>query len=480
MLKDQLLYLLKSNFPLPPTNDQEQALDTFAEFVFSHNELSIMLLRGSAGTGKTLTASIIVKTMLQMHYNITLLAPTGRASKVLSTYANYPASTIHRFIYRERAFTGTDGEFNLNNNLYHDRFFLVDEASMINYTSYNSSFGSGSLLQDLIQYVYNGNNCRLILVGDNAQLPPVGEESSAALRSDILQSMNLQVFHTDIEEVLRQSLNSGILYNANSIRYMIDSGTQGTLPQIATKGFPDITIVPQDEIIDTIASSYSLQGIDETIIITRSNKRANIFNQGIRNMILDREEELSTCDMIMIVRNKYLSQEKKQQQNSSGRKLNFIANGDRAIVRRVRNYRELYGFRFADVTLRFPDFDDTELNTTVLLDVLNSEAPSLTSQQSKDLFNNIMEDYADIPQKAERMKLLKQDTYLNALQVKFGYAITCHKAQGGQWQHVFIDQGYITEQTLSPQYYHWLYTAFTRATKHLYLINWPKQQVKQT
>lgn len=292
--------------------------------------------------------------------------------------------------------------------------------------------------------------------------------------------MNLQVFHTDIEEVLRQSLNSGILYNANSIRYMIDSGTQGTLPQIATKGFPDITIVPQDEIIDTIASSYSLQGIDETIIITRSNKRANVFNQGIRNMILDREEELSTGDMLMIVRNKYLSQEKKQQQNSSGRKLNFIANGDRAIVRRVRNYRELYGFKFADVTLRFPDFDDTELNTTVLLDVLNSEAPSLTSQQSKDLFNNIMEDYADIPQKAERMKLLKQDTYLNALQVKFGYAITCHKAQGGQWQHVFIDQGYITEQTLSPQYYHWLYTAFTRATKHLYLINWPKQQVKQT
>ena len=292
--------------------------------------------------------------------------------------------------------------------------------------------------------------------------------------------MNLQVFHTDIEEVLRQSLNSGILYNANSIRYMIDSGTLNTLPQIATKGFPDITIVPQDEIIDTIASSYSLQGIDETIIITRSNKRANVFNQGIRNMILDREEELSTGDMIMIVRNKYLSQEKKQQQNSSGRKLNFIANGDRAIVRRVRNYRELYGFKFADVTLRFPDFDDTELNTTVLLDVLNSEAPSLTSQQSKDLFNNIMEDYADIPQKAERMKLLKQDTYLNALQVKFGYAITCHKAQGGQWQHVFIDQGYITEQTLSPQYYHWLYTAFTRATKHLYLINWPKQQVKQT
>ncbi len=479
MLKDELLYQLKGNFPFPPTHDQAQALNIFTHFVFSSNEQSIMVIRGSAGTGKTFLASVIIKTMHQLRYNITLLAPTGRAAKVLSSYADSPASTIHRFIYRERAFIGIDGEFNLNANLYHNRFFLVDEASMINYASGNSSFGSGSLLQDLIRYVYNGNNCRLILIGDNAQLPPVGECESASLRSDVLESMGLEVFEVDILEVLRQSLDSGILYNANIIREMLYGNIGSELPKITLANFPDITIVPGDELIDTLGSSYSQQGIDETIIITRSNKRANTFNQGVRNMVLDREEELSSGDLLMTVRNKYLTQPqgKVQQENTTSRKLDFIANGDRAIVRRVRNVRTLFGFRFADVILRFPDFNNIELSTTILLDVLTSEAPNLTREQNEQLFNNIMDDYADIPRKADRIKQLREDAYFNALQVKFGYAITCHKAQGGQWEHVFVDQGYITQEMLTPDYYHWLYTAFTRATKHLFLINWSKEQI---
>ncbi len=481
MLKDEFLYHLKSNFPFPPTTDQDHALNTFSHFAFSQEEQSVMVIRGSAGTGKTFLASVIVKTLRQMRYNITLLAPTGRAAKVLSAYAESPASTIHRFIYRERAFVGTDGEFNLNNNLYRDRFFLVDEASMINYAVGNSSFGSGSLLQDLIRYVYNGNNCRLILIGDNAQLPPVGEQESAALRNDVLESMGLKVFDVDILEVLRQSLESGILYNANTIREMLYNNMGSELPKISLAHFADVTIVPGDELIDTLGSSYSQQGLDETIIITRSNKRANVFNQGVRNMILDREEELTTGDQLMIVRNKYLNQSNKRAQEESGntRKLDFIANGDRAEVRRVRNTRELFGFRFADVILRFPDFDNYELETTIILDVLTSETPNLTREQSELLFNNVMADYADIPLKVDRMKHLREDTYFNALQVKFGYAITCHKAQGGQWENVFIDQGYMTKDMLTPDYYHWLYTAFTRATKHLYLVNWPQEQVTE-
>ena len=510
MIIDELKYRILQNFGFEPTTDQTHAIEVFTHFMTERDERVVMILRGSAGTGKTSLAGAIVRTLQQLQQKVTLLAPTGRAAKVFSLNANQPAATIHRTIYREKAFTGLDGKFNLNVNLFRDRLFMVDEASMISLSSNNTTFGSGCLLDDLIQYVYNDRNCRMLLVGDKAQLPPVGEEESPALRSDVLRAYGLTVFECDLNEVLRQSQDSGILYNATVIRQMITHDEVTQLPKIRFKGFADISIVPGDELIERLASSYSEVGIDETMVITRSNKRANVFNQGIRNMVLGREEELTTGDMLMVVKNKYkntpppspsikgslnnainnvntlTTQATRQvtQLPSGGGKeiekpaLTFIANGDRAVVRRVRNVRAFYGVRFADVSLEFPDYDNTEEEMTVILDALMTEAPALTQEQNEQLFQHVLEDYEDIPLKADRMKKVREDEYYNALQVKFGYAITCHKAQGGQWAHIYLDQGYMTDEMLTPDYIHWLYTAFTRATEHLYLVNWPKTQVE--
>lgn len=470
-MSNELMYQILRNFPFDPTADQMHALDVFERFMTDSDERCVMILRGSAGTGKTSLASVIVRTLLDLQYKISLLAPTGRAAKVFSLNSGQPAATIHRSIYRERTFAGLDGKFNLNANLYRNRLFLIDEASMISLTSVNSTFGSGCLLDDLIQFVYNERNCRMLLIGDKAQLPPVGEAESPALRADVLAAYGLKVYECDLNEVLRQSQNSGILYNATIIRQMITHDQATALPQIRLKGFADISIVPGDELIESLSTSYAEVGIDETMVITRSNKRANIFNQGIRNMVLGREEELTTGDMLMVVKNKY------KEKQAEG--LSFIANGDRAIVRSVRNVRELYGFRFADVTLSFPDYDNTEEDMIVILDTLTTEAPALTHEQNEQLFQQVLADYADVPLKSDRMKKIREDDYYNALQVKFGYAITCHKAQGGQWVHIYLDQGYMTDEMLTPDYIHWLYTAFTRATEHLYLVNWPKTQVEE-
>lgn len=470
-MSNELMYQILRNFPFDPTADQMHALDVFERFMTDSDERCVMILRGSAGTGKTSLASVIVRTLLDLQYKISLLAPTGRAAKVFSLNSGQPAATIHRSIYRERTFAGLDGKFNLNANLYRNRLFLIDEASMISLTSVNSTFGSGCLLDDLIQFVYNERNCRMLLIGDKAQLPPVGEAESPALRADVLAAYGLKVYECDLNEVLRQSQDSGILYNATIIRQMITHDQATALPKIRLKGFADISIVPGDELIESLSTSYAEVGIDETMVITRSNKRANIFNQGIRNMVLGREEELTTGDMLMVVKNKY------KEKQAEG--LSFIANGDRAIVRSVRNVRELYGFRFADVTLSFPDYDNTEEDMIVILDTLTTEAPALTHEQNEQLFQQVLADYADVPLKSDRMKKIREDDYYNALQVKFGYAITCHKAQGGQWAHIYLDQGYMTDEMLTPDYIHWLYTAFTRATEHLYLVNWPKTQVEE-
>lgn len=470
-MSNELKYQILRNFPFDPTADQMHALDVFERFITDSDERCVMILRGSAGTGKTSLASVIVRTLLDLQYKISLLAPTGRAAKVFSLNSGQPAATIHRSIYRERTFTGLDGKFNLNANLYRNRLFMIDEASMISLTSMNSTFGSGCLLDDLIQFVYNERNCRMLLIGDKAQLPPVGEAESPALRADVLAAYGLKVYECDLNEVLRQSQDSGILYNATIIRQMITHDQATALPKIRFKGFADISIVPGDELIESLSTSYAEVGIDETMVITRSNKRANIFNQGIRNMVLGREEELTTGDMLMVVKNKY------KEKQAEG--LSFIANGDRAIVRSVRNVRELYGFRFADVTLSFPDYDNTEEDMIVILDTLTTEAPALTHEQNEQLFQQVLADYADVPLKSDRMKKIREDDYYNALQVKFGYAITCHKAQGGQWAHIYLDQGYMTDEMLTPDYIHWLYTAFTRATEHLYLVNWPKTQVEE-
>lgn len=473
MIQDELIYQILQDFGFEPTHDQRNALQTFAQFMTDRRDNAVMILRGSAGTGKTSLAGAIVRAVTRLRIKVSLLAPTGRAAKVFSLNAGLIASTIHRKIYREKTFNGTDGQFQLNNNMFRNMLFMVDEASMISTSQNNTMFGSGCLLDDLVQYIYNsGGNCRLLLIGDKAQLPPVGEQESPALRFDVLQGYGLHVYECDLNEVLRQSQHSGILWNATTIRQMISRNTATQLPKIRLEGFADISIVSGDELIESIASSYATVGTDETMVITLSNKRANIFNQGIRNTILGCEDELTTGDLVMVVKNKYLEKDRSTD-------LSFIANGDHAVVRRVRNIRELYGFRFADVSLEFPDYNKTELDTVVVLDTLVAEAPALTQEQNTKLFQSVMEDYTDIPRKADRMKQLREDQYFNAMQIKFGYAVTCHKAQGGQWAHIYLDQGYMTDEMLTTDYIHWLYTAFTRATEHLYLVNWNKKQIAE-
>lgn len=466
-------------FGFNPTDDQEKALETFASFLANREPDVVMILRGSAGTGKTSLAAAMVRTLHSLGQKLVLMAPTGRAAKVFAQSSGLPAYTIHRVIYREKSFSGLDGSFNINFNKNHNTLFVVDEASMVsNNATAESAFGSGSLLDDLMQFVYSGQNCRLLLIGDKAQLPPVGEAESPALSATVLAGYNMRVYQCDLNEVLRQGSQSGILYNATYIRNLITHDSLTQLPQIRFNGFADIVMLPGSELIESLTTSYSQVGEDETLVITRSNKRANVYNQGIRNSILDREEALCGGDMLMVVKNKYgLTQSSTQGMDSHAP--SFIANGDRCVVRRVRHFQDLYGFHFADAVLRFPDFDDYELETTVILDTLASESPSLTRQQNEALFNNVLEDYRDVPLKADRMKALRQDKYYNALQVKFAYAVTCHKAQGGQWQHVYVDQGYMTDEMLSPEYIHWLYTAFTRATDKLFLVNWPATQVRQ-
>ena len=469
MIQDELKYRIIQSLGLSPTPEQAHALDVFAQFMTDRSDQVVMILRGSAGTGKTTLASAIVKAMVALKQKLLLLAPTGRAAKVFSLHAGHAAYTIHRRIYRQKS-AGDLSSFNLNDNLNRDTLFIVDEASMIaNLGLGETAFGSGCLLDDLMQFVYSGQCCRLLLIGDKAQLPPVGEEESPALMAAALRGYGMRVYETDLNQVLRQKQESGILWNATQIRQMITHDSMTQLPKIRFTGFTDIRMVPGSELIDALSTSYSRMGTDETIVITRSNKRANIYNQGIRNQVLDCEDELCRGDQLMIVKNNYFWID-------GSKEIPFLANGDIAVVQRVRHVHELYGFRFAEVTMLFPDYDDFELTATVCLDTLTSEAPALTREQQEQLFNAVMEDYADITVMAERIKKLKGDRYYNALQVKFAYAVTCHKAQGGQWAHVYLDQGYMTDDMLTPDYIHWLYTAFTRATEQLYLVNWPASQ----
>ena len=516
-------------FGFTPTHDQLNALETFARFLADREQNCVMVMRGSAGTGKTSLAGAMVRTFTRLGQKLLLMAPTGRAAKVFAMNSGHTAFTIHRKIYREKSYSGIGGQFNLNDNMHKNTLFMIDEASMIGRGGgMTSDFGTGDLLSDLVQFVYNGQNCRMLLVGDCAQLPPVGEEEAPALHAEVLEAMGLKVYECDLREVLRQSQDSGILVNATYIRSLTpgpsprrgevqlesdsglidsnmgesrlnssfsprrgevllqsDSGLDFSkfscdnllkvgLPRIRFKGFADIVMVPGDELVERISSSYADVGMDETMVVTRSNKRANVYNQGIRATVLDREDELCTGDLLMVVKNKYLD----KPQGDHGQ-LAFIANGDRVKVQRVRNIRELFGFRFADVWLQFPDYDDFEMQQTVILDTLTTEAPALTHEQQEQLYEAVMEDYADIPLKRDRMAKLKQDEYFNALQIKYAYAVTCHKAQGGQWAHVYIDQGYMTDDMLTPDYIHWLYTAFTRATDKLFLVNWPKTQTAE-
>ena len=446
-------------------------MENLAEFLLSEDDRKVFLLCGYAGTGKTSLISALVRTLEQLERKTVLLAPTGRAAKVFSGYSGKSAHTIHKCIYRQKSIL--DGNtFTLTENRAQNTLFIVDEASMISNEG-NSIGGTGALLDDLVEFVYSGRGCSLLLLGDTAQLPPVGEQLSPALTESYLRSMFLNVTRVELTQVMRQLDNSGILYNATTLRQSIAAEDTYSLPQIKLDGFEDIQNVQGDELIEAIESSYNKAGMDETIILCRSNKRANVYNEGIRRRILYREEELSRGDMLMIVKNNYYWREVLGKEDKTLlEKLDFIANGDMAEIVRINGTEEMYGFRFADVTLSFIDYEDCEMDVKILLDTLTSESPSLTREESERLFTAVWEDYPEIRSKRKRMEEVRENPYYNALQVKYGYAVTCHKAQGGEWKRVFIDQGYISEDMVNPDYYRWLYTAFTRASEKLHLVNW--------
>ncbi len=471
MLSDFFLHKIKSNFPHSPTPEQDAALNELTRFIFSRDNDSVFLLKGYAGTGKSSLVGAMVRTMNEMEQKTVLLAPTGRAAKVFAQYAGQNAYTIHKKIYRQKQFSNDPSGFIPADNLYKNTLFIVDEASMISNDGLDSFvFGSGRLLDDLIHYVYSGEGCRLILMGDSAQLPPVSQDDSPALDPDILQGYGLHVCSITLTQVVRQSGLSGILLNATELRNALVSGKVEVFPKIMTEDCPDVRIISGDELIEALDEAYNRDGLEETIIISRSNKRANIFNEGVRNRILFREEELSSGDLLMVAKNNYYW-------NKEEKNADFIANGDLIEVKKVRREQELYGFRFCDLLVYFPDYD-LELELKVLLDTLRTDVPGLPKEMSDRLFYAVLEDYEDVSSKQEKMKRLKENPYFNALQIKYAYAVTCHKAQGGQWKNVFLDISYVPEEYLGINFYRWLYTAFTRATERIYLVNPAKDLLK--
>lgn len=436
-----------------------------SRFLFDADPRSAFLLRGYAGTGKTSLVSALIQTLPELRVNCVLLAPTGRAAKVISGYAQRPAYTIHKKIY----VTATDASGAIRTfrtlNKHSHTLFIVDEASMI---GLEPTATRQSLLEDLVEYVYSGSHCRLMLIGDAAQLPPVGQSESPALDGGYMAAtFGLNLAEGELTEVVRQQQLSGILDNATRLRHQIGTlanGEEARLPLFSQA--PDVTNLSGEELMETLNREYAAYNLEDVVVVTRSNKRANLFNQGIRNRVLFREEEVNAGDYLMVVKNNYFWLD---EESSIG----FIANGDIVEVLSVRNVQELYGFRFADATLRFADYPDEQpRDCKLLLSTLYSESPSLTADEQARLYMNVMEDYADLPHKADRLRELRQNPFYNALQVKFSYALTCHKTQGGQWRTVIIDQGFLPpDMTLDRDYLRWLYTAFTRATDRVYLLN---------
>ena len=463
MLKDHIKELLYSNLNLSPTEGQKILMDFLTEMMTMPVNNQLMLVKGYAGTGKTSVMSAFVRTLGDFKMRPVLMAPTGRAAKVLSAYSGEQAFTIHKKIYRQKSTTDGFGAFTLNFNTFSNTFFVVDEASMISrYNADRTIFGTGNLLDDLLKFVYNDRNCRLILIGDTAQLPPVGQEESPALDRCQLEAYGLETLECELTEVVRQSQESGILHNATLIRELIAKQQTG-YPALETN-YPDVIRITGEDLIEAITDAYDRYGMDETVIICRSNKQANRYNQGIRNRILYREEELAANDYLMVVRNNYYW-------ITDSENISFIANGDTVRVVRIRKYIERYGFRFAEVDLCLPDYQHHEFTAIIMLDALGSEAASITEEQNRKLYDSVNEDYAHIPYKAKRYQAIREDPFFNALQVKYAYAVTCHKAQGGQWQCVFVDQGWMNEEMLNIEYLRWLYTAITRAAEKLYLVN---------
>lgn len=450
------------------TLGQKKIIEKLSEYIANDDFSKIFVLNGYAGTGKTTLIAALVGALKDSGIKPVLLAPTGRAAKVLAQYAREKALTIHKRIYRQRTNADYESKFSLNLNPERDAVFIVDEASMLSDGSSDGAlFGSGSLLQDLIQYVRSGRGCRLILVGDSAQLPPVGADFSPALDPASMASYGDIVYGT-MDEVVRQQSQSGILFNATLVRCMLENGIY-EIPRFELN-FPDIEAVEGGEFLEKLQDCYASYGRDETIVVTRSNKRANRYNEGIRRNVLYAEEEIESGDMLMVVKNNYYFTEHTEQCP-----MNFIANGDVAQLKRIRRFEDFYGFRFAEAVLEFPDYDDAQIECKILLDTIASESPSLTREESSRLFYEVEKDYLDIKSKLKRFKEIRENKHFNAVQVKFSYAVTCHKAQGGQWKAVFVDRCLFGDEPMTRDMLRWLYTALTRATEKLYLVNFDKQ-----
>lgn len=467
MLKDHIQAKLIEFLDHEPTPGQILFNTYLPDFLLQENQDEVLVLKGYAGTGKTTSIKAMVKTLEYFHIRSVLMAPTGRAAKVMTAISGSPAYTIHKKIYRQKSSKDGFGVFALDRNLYKNTFFIVDEASMIsNEANELSIFGSGKLLDDLLYYVYSGKNCKLILVGDTAQLPPVGKDTSPALNITEIKAQGFVVHECFFNEVIRQSSESGILFNATLLREKLKEKHPGKVV-FTMKGFDDIQYLPGSLLLDELSDCYNSAGTEDTMVIVRSNKQANMYNAGIRSQILWKEERISTGDLLMVVKNNYFYSDENEQ-------FDFIANGDIVKIKKIFGYEERYGYRFADVRIQLVDYDETELDVKLLLDTLDLEAASLASEAHKDLFFSVAEDYASIKSKKKRYEEVRNDLFFNALQVKFAYAITCHKAQGGQWKNVFIDHGYFVDDMYNREYLRWLYTAFTRATDKLYLVNFNK------
>jgi exodeoxyribonuclease-5 len=454
---------LAKSFPHLPNPQQLYLFEKIDAFLRLREDRTCFVLKGYAGTGKTTAISTLIKLLPKYNLKTVLMAPTGRAAKVLGNYSKKDASTIHRKIYRKKSAMSPDMHFSLSPNLHKDTLFIIDEASMI--ADEKTDYSGSSLLEDVISFVYNLQNNRIIFIGDTAQLPPVGSLESPALSKNYLEKFTLKISEVELTEVVRQEKESGILHNATAIRELIRT-SQEEFPKLQTKGFSDVFNMMGDKIIEGLNYAYDKYGLENCLVICRSNKGANLFNQHIRHQILWREDELTGGDLVMVVKNNYFWLEEE--------KGGFIANGDIGKITRVKNIHEMYGFRFADVQIFFEDIDQEPISCKVMLDTLYVESSNLPYDRQKILFEEIMKDYEHLSTKRAKMEELRKNPYFNAIQIKFAYAVTCHKAQGGQWNVVFIDQGYLTEEMINTELLRWLYTATTRATKELFFVNFNK------
>lgn len=466
MLQNFISSSIRAELPFEPTEQQGILLDALGEFLMSTDPEKIFLLKGYAGTGKTSVVSALVRAMNALQQKTMLMAPTGRAAKVIAGYSGFPAFTIHKKIYRQKSMA--EFRFQLSDNLFNHTLFIVDEASMISNTGGDTEFGSGRLLDDLIEFVYSGDGCSLLLLGDTAQLPPVMQPHSPALEKDKLAGYGLKVHEFTLTHVVRQALESGILHNATRLREMLLEDKTEAFPRFETEGFADIRYLNGMDLIDEIQRAYNGVGVEDTIVVTRSNKRANMYNNGIRNRVLMKEDELTNGDLLMVTKNNYFW-------NKPYKEIDFIANGDILEVMRVKKSREMYGFRFVDLTLRSFDYE-WEIDAFVWLDLLQSDSPTHSNEMHQQLFQAIAEDYPEITQRRMLVKKIYENEFFNALQVKFAYAVTCHKAQGGQWKKVFIDPGQVADEQLNSDFYRWMYTALTRASENVFLVNFPTEQ----